>query len=176
MLRLWSTFASRRTGKHRNRVSPRLEQSWNASHGAVRALFVFAIADLWIAHLNHLHHTLASEHLAALGRFDALPAPIDGAYALRQADMVEVIEQPKPPLVIPMHHFDPSVPRRAFLPARAPAAPMCISTPGRKRRPAPDCRNRRKSWCCREIDGRLGRRCRGPAIGTRRWLPTSWAF
>jgi len=76
------------------------------------SIFVFEIADLCIAHLSHLHHTLAPEHLAALGQVDVLLAPIDGVYTLSHADMIEVIEQITPPLVIPMHYFGPSVLRR----------------------------------------------------------------
>ena len=41
-----------------------------------------------------------------------LLAPIDGAYTLSHTDMIEVIEQIKPPLVIPMHYFGPSVLQR----------------------------------------------------------------
>ena len=76
------------------------------------SIFVFELADLCIAHLSHLHHTLAPEHLAALGQVDVLLAPVDGAYTLSQADMIEVIEQIKPPLVVPMHYFAPSVLQR----------------------------------------------------------------
>ena len=76
------------------------------------SIFVFEVADLCIAHLSHLHHTLAPEHLAALGQVDVLLAPVDGAYTLSHADMIEVIEQLKPPLLIPMHYFAPSVLKR----------------------------------------------------------------
>jgi len=76
------------------------------------SIFVFEVADLCIAHLGHLHHTLAPEHLAGLGRVDVLLAPIDGAYTLSHDDMIEVIEQIKPPLLVPMHYFGPSVLQR----------------------------------------------------------------
>jgi L-ascorbate metabolism protein UlaG (beta-lactamase superfamily) len=76
------------------------------------SIFVFEVAELCIAHLSHLHHTLTPEHLAALGQVDVLLAPIDGAYTMSHTDMLEVIEQIKPPLVIPMHYFGPSVLQR----------------------------------------------------------------
>jgi L-ascorbate metabolism protein UlaG (beta-lactamase superfamily) len=76
------------------------------------SIFVFEMAGLCIAHLGHLHHTLTREHLAALGQVDVLLAPIDGAYTLSQADMIEVIDEIKPALVIPMHYFAPSVLQR----------------------------------------------------------------
>jgi L-ascorbate metabolism protein UlaG (beta-lactamase superfamily) len=76
------------------------------------SIFIFEAADLCIAHLSHLHHSLAPEHLAALGTIDVMLTPVDGAYTLSHADVLEVIEQVKPPLVIPMHYFAPSVLRR----------------------------------------------------------------
>lgn len=72
------------------------------------SIFVFETADLCIAHLSHLHHTLTPEHLAALGQIDVLLAPADGMYTLSQHDMIEVIEQIHPLLVIPMHFFGPA--------------------------------------------------------------------
>src|SRR5262249_16412804 len=76
------------------------------------SIFIFEAADLCIAHLSHLHHSLTPEHLAALGRIAVMLTPVDGAYTLSHADVLEVIEQVKPPLVIPMHYFAPSVLRR----------------------------------------------------------------
>jgi L-ascorbate metabolism protein UlaG (beta-lactamase superfamily) len=71
------------------------------------SIFVFEIADLCIAHLSHLHHTLTPEHLAALGQIDVLLVPADGAYTLSQTDMIAVVEQIHPLLFIPMHFFGP---------------------------------------------------------------------
>ncbi len=90
------------------------------------SIFVFELADLCIAHLSHLHHTLAPEHLAALGQVDVLLAPVDGAYTLSQADMIEVIEQIKPPLVVPMHYFATSVLER-FLARTGGRYPIHVS-------------------------------------------------
>ncbi|HXQ51379.1 MAG TPA: MBL fold metallo-hydrolase [Stellaceae bacterium] len=72
------------------------------------SIFVFETGDLCIAHLSHLHHTLAPEHLAALGQVDVLLAPADGMFTLSQTDMIAVIEQIHPLLVIPMHFFGPA--------------------------------------------------------------------
>jgi L-ascorbate metabolism protein UlaG (beta-lactamase superfamily) len=72
------------------------------------SIFVFEAADLCIAHLSHLHHTLTPEHLAALGQIDVLLAPADGMFTLSQTDMIAVIEQIHPLLVIPMHFFGPA--------------------------------------------------------------------
>jgi L-ascorbate metabolism protein UlaG (beta-lactamase superfamily) len=69
------------------------------------SIFVFDVADLCIAHLSHLHHTLTERHLAELGPVDVLMAPVDGTWTLSQDEMIEVIEQIRPALVIPMHYF-----------------------------------------------------------------------
>jgi L-ascorbate metabolism protein UlaG (beta-lactamase superfamily) len=73
------------------------------------SIFVFDVADLCIAHLGHLHHTLTREHLAALGQVDVLLVPIDGAYTMSQTDMIEVIDEIRPALIVPMHYFGPAV-------------------------------------------------------------------
>lgn len=78
------------------------------------SIFVFDIADLCIAHLGHLQHLLTADHLAALGQIDVLMAPIDGAYTMSQEDMIQVIEQIHPELVIVMHYWGPNVLQRFF--------------------------------------------------------------
>lgn len=69
------------------------------------SIFVFETAQLCIAHLGHLHHRLTREHLSALGEIDVLMVPVDGSYTLNIEDMIEVIEQIRAPLIIPMHFF-----------------------------------------------------------------------
>ncbi len=69
------------------------------------SIFVFEVADLCIAHLGHLHHTLTDVHLGELGQIDVLLVPADGGYTMAHTLMVEVIEQIRPAVVIPMHYF-----------------------------------------------------------------------
>ena len=69
------------------------------------SIFVFEVADLCIAHLGHLHHTLTDVHLGELGQIDVLLVPADGSYTMAHALMAEVIEQIRPAVVIPMHYF-----------------------------------------------------------------------
>lgn len=69
------------------------------------SIFVFEVADLCIAHLGHLHHTLTQTHLADLGPIDVVMVPVDGAWTLNQAEMIDVLQQIKPKLVLPMHIF-----------------------------------------------------------------------
>ncbi|MGI9507784.1 MAG: MBL fold metallo-hydrolase [Geminicoccaceae bacterium] len=72
------------------------------------SIFVFELADLCIAHLGHLHHTLTEQHLQELGLIDVLLVPIDGVYTMAQELMVQVIGQISPSIVIPMHYFSRS--------------------------------------------------------------------
>jgi L-ascorbate metabolism protein UlaG (beta-lactamase superfamily) len=69
------------------------------------SIFVFEVAGLCIAHLGHLHHTLTATHLAQLGAIDVVMVPVDGTYTLNQEEMIEVLRQIGPKLVIPMHIF-----------------------------------------------------------------------
>ncbi len=69
------------------------------------SIFVFELADLCIAHLGHLHHTLTDQHLGELGLIDILLVPIDGVYTIPQELMLEVIRQIGAAVVIPMHYF-----------------------------------------------------------------------
>jgi L-ascorbate metabolism protein UlaG (beta-lactamase superfamily) len=82
------------------------------------SIFVFETAQLCIAHLGHLHHTLSPEHLKKLGRIDVLLVPVDGGYTLDTFDMMEVLRQVNAPLMIPMHFFGRSSLERFLVAAR----------------------------------------------------------
>ncbi len=69
------------------------------------SIFVFDVADLCLAHLGHLHHTLTAGHLSDLGPIDVVMVPVDGGYTLNQAEMIEVLQQIKPKIAVPMHIF-----------------------------------------------------------------------
>jgi L-ascorbate metabolism protein UlaG (beta-lactamase superfamily) len=72
-------------------------------HG--NSIFVFEVANLCIAHLGHLHHTLTQQQLNEIGRVDIVLVPVDGSYTLDLEGMVEVLHALKAPLMIPMHYF-----------------------------------------------------------------------
>jgi L-ascorbate metabolism protein UlaG (beta-lactamase superfamily) len=72
-------------------------------HG--NSIFVFELAQLCIAHLGHLHHTLTQQQLTEIGRVDVVLVPVDGSYTLDLEGMVEVLHALKAPLMIPMHFF-----------------------------------------------------------------------
>ncbi len=69
------------------------------------SIFVFETADLCVAHLGHLHHTLLDTQLGEIGQIDVLLVPVDGVYTMSQEEMVQVIDQIAPAVVIPMHYF-----------------------------------------------------------------------
>src|SRR5205823_281297 len=72
-------------------------------HG--NSIFIFETANLCIAHLGHLHHTLTQQQLNEMGRVDVVLVPVDGSYTLDLEGMVEVLQALKAPLMLPMHLF-----------------------------------------------------------------------
>jgi L-ascorbate metabolism protein UlaG (beta-lactamase superfamily) len=72
-------------------------------HG--NSIFIFEVANLCIAHLGHLHHTLTQQQLNEIGRVDVVMVPVDGNLTLDLDGMVEVLHALKAALVIPMHYF-----------------------------------------------------------------------
>ena len=81
-------------------------RSWDGGterHG--NSIFIFELANLCIAHLGHLHHTLTQQQLNEIGRVDVVLVPVDGSYTLDLDGMVEVLKALKAPLMIPMHYF-----------------------------------------------------------------------
>ena len=72
-------------------------------HG--NSIFIFEVANLCIAHLGHLHHTLTQQQLNEIDRVDIVLVPVDGSYTLDLDGMVEVLHALKAPLMIPMHFF-----------------------------------------------------------------------
>jgi L-ascorbate metabolism protein UlaG (beta-lactamase superfamily) len=72
-------------------------------HG--NSIFIFELANLCIAHLGHLHHTLNQQQLNEIGRVDVVLVPVDGGATLDLEGMVEVLTALKAPLMIPMHFF-----------------------------------------------------------------------
>ena len=72
-------------------------------HG--NSIFIFEMANMCIAHLGHLHHTLNQQQLNEIGRVDVVLVPVDGSYTLDLEGMFEVLGALKAPLMIPMHYF-----------------------------------------------------------------------
>ena len=72
-------------------------------HG--NSIFIFEIANMCIAHLGHLHHTLSQQQLNEIGRIDVVFVPVDGNLTLDLEGMMEVLQAIKAPLMVPMHFF-----------------------------------------------------------------------
>ena len=72
-------------------------------HG--NSIFIFEVANLCVAHLGHLHHTLNQQQLNEIGRVDVVFVPVDGNMTLDLEGMFEVLTSLKAPLMIPMHYF-----------------------------------------------------------------------
>ena len=67
------------------------------------SMFVFRIGGLCIVHLGNLRHPLTTRQLQRLGKPDVVMIPADGQWTLGYDDIVTVITQLQPHLVIPMH-------------------------------------------------------------------------
>ena len=89
------------------------------------SIFIFAVGDLCLAHLGHLHQRLTPAHLEALGRIDVLMVPIDGAYTMGVPLMVDVVKQIEPKIVLPMHYWGRSQLDR-FVTLLAPLEPAFV--------------------------------------------------
>jgi L-ascorbate metabolism protein UlaG (beta-lactamase superfamily) len=72
-------------------------------HG--NSIFIFEMANMCIAHLGHLHHTLSQQQLDEIGRIDIVFAPVDGTLTLDTDGMFDVLTGLKAQVVIPMHFF-----------------------------------------------------------------------
>jgi len=71
------------------------------------SIFIFEIANLCIAHLGHLHHTLTQQQLDEIGRVDVVMAPVDGNLTLDLDGMMDVLSALKAQIIVPMHFFNP---------------------------------------------------------------------
>lgn len=67
------------------------------------SIFVFKAANLCVAHLGHLHHVLTPEQRRRIRRVDVMFVNIDNN-TLTHSEVIQVIEQIAPRLVIPMHY------------------------------------------------------------------------
>jgi L-ascorbate metabolism protein UlaG (beta-lactamase superfamily) len=67
------------------------------------SIFVFRTGGLCLVHLGNLRHPLTPTQLQRLGRPDVVMVPADGSWTMSFEDVLTVIEQLRPSLVIPMH-------------------------------------------------------------------------
>ena len=81
----------------------------SATWGAIaNSIFVYEMGSLCIAHLGNIGHLLSEEQVKVLQRVDIMMVPIDAMTNLGFEDVIKVIGQVKPPIVIPMHYDIPN--------------------------------------------------------------------
>jgi L-ascorbate metabolism protein UlaG (beta-lactamase superfamily) len=77
----------------------------SAGWGAIaNSIFVYEMGSLCLAHLGNIGHLLTPEQVKVLQRVDVMMVPIDAMTNLGFEDIMKVIDQVKPPIVIPMHY------------------------------------------------------------------------
>ncbi|HEU4340517.1 MAG TPA: MBL fold metallo-hydrolase [Candidatus Binatia bacterium] len=72
--------------------------------GVANSIFIYEMGSLCLAHLGNIGHLLTPEQEKVLHRVDVMMIPIDAMTNLGFEDILKVIEQVKPPVVIPMHY------------------------------------------------------------------------
>jgi L-ascorbate metabolism protein UlaG (beta-lactamase superfamily) len=82
-------------------IPSRRGQSWGE---VANSIFIYEMGSLCLAHLGNIGHLLSGAQEKALERVDVMMIPIDAMTNLGFDDIVKVIEQVKPPIVIPMHY------------------------------------------------------------------------
>jgi L-ascorbate metabolism protein UlaG (beta-lactamase superfamily) len=87
-------------------VPTNIRDSYGGTERYGNSIFIFEMANLCIAHLGHLHHTLTQQQLDEIGRPDVVMAPVDGNLTLDLDGMMEVLTALKPQIIIPMHFFN----------------------------------------------------------------------
>ncbi len=72
--------------------------------GVANSIFIYEMGSLCLAHLGNIGHLLTPEQEKVMQRVDVMMIPIDAMNNLGFEDIIKVIEQVKPPIVIPMHY------------------------------------------------------------------------
>jgi L-ascorbate metabolism protein UlaG (beta-lactamase superfamily) len=72
--------------------------------GVANSIFIYEMGSLCIAHLGNMGHLLTPEQEKVLQKVDVMMMPIDAMMNLGFEDLLRVIEQVRPPIVIPMHY------------------------------------------------------------------------
>lgn len=76
-------------------------QSWGA---IANSIFVYEMGSLCLAHLGNIGHLLTAEQVKVLQHVDVMMIPIDAMTNLGFEDIIKLVDQVKPPIVIPMHY------------------------------------------------------------------------
>jgi Beta-lactamase superfamily domain len=98
-------------------------------HG--NSIFIYEMANMCIAHLGHLHHTLNQQQLNEIGRVDVVFVPVDGSMTLDLDGMMEVLhrflDRARQNWTVEMSEIPSTVVSKTAL----PATPKVTVLPGR---------------------------------------------
>lgn len=72
-------------------------------------VYTFQIDGLKICHLGDLGHMLSSAQIEMIGKVDVLLIPVGGNFTIDALMAVDVVNQLKPSIVIPMHYKTPAL-------------------------------------------------------------------
>ena len=106
----------------RIRTVPAYHDSEKGARRGRNALFVFEMPGLKIAHLGDLGHRLDPQQVSAMGPIDVLMTPMAGGPTMDPKTALEVVDQLKARVVIPMHYATAALAARAATGAAAPGA------------------------------------------------------
>ena len=84
-------------------VSTFHDKKGGASRGT-NIVFKYTLDNIKICHCGDLGHTLTREQLEKIGAVDILLLPVGGLFTINASMAVEVLEQLKPTITIPMHY------------------------------------------------------------------------
>lgn len=103
----WASIDQTLKGVRIRSVGVYHDEAQGAQRGK-NAVFIFELPGLRLAHLGDLGHLLSPEQLQAIGPVDAVLIPVGGTFTITGKTAVEVIDQLKPRLVVPMHYKTPA--------------------------------------------------------------------
>lgn len=83
---------------------PSYHDSAYGKHRGGNTIFLIKTDEMVLCHLGDLGHLLDNEQLDVMTHIDILFIPVGGYFTLNHLQAVEVIEQVKPKVVIPMHY------------------------------------------------------------------------
>ncbi|EYE89801.1 beta-lactamase [Fervidicella metallireducens AeB] len=72
-------------------------------------VYVMEVDGIRVCHLGDLGHVLTQSQINMIGKVDVLLIPVGGVYTINSEEAVEVVNQLKPSIVIPMHYKTPAL-------------------------------------------------------------------
>jgi len=73
----------------------------------INTIYIFNMDNIKVCHLGDLGHVLNEKQIKQIGGVDVLLIPVGGNFTIDAAEAVQVVEQLKPSIIIPMHFKTP---------------------------------------------------------------------